>query len=112
MVDSNPKTFIDKMASPNIISDNLTATLSDHLPQFVIATNIFLNSFFLRFNKYERDWSRFDQENFILHYFSIDWDNLPLAPNMNVEHLYKTVTGKFDSLLNTYAPLKKSLKIN
>ena len=27
-------------------------------------------------NIYERDLNKFDQENFILDYFSIDWENL------------------------------------
>ena len=25
-------------------------------------------------NIYERGWSKFDQENFTLHYFSVDWE--------------------------------------
>ena len=116
MADSNFKIFIDKVFSnmtlPNTMSGNLTATLSDHHPQFFIAPNIFLNFFFPRFNKYERDFQRFDQENFILDYFSIDWNNLLLASYMNVENLYKTFTRKFNSLLNFYASQKKSLKIN
>ena len=27
-------------------------------------------------NIYERDWSKFDQEKFILDYFSVDWEDL------------------------------------
>ena len=27
-------------------------------------------------NTHERDWSKFNQENFILDYFSIDWEDL------------------------------------
>ena len=30
------------MAVPNIISGNLTASITDHLPQFLVAPNIFL----------------------------------------------------------------------
>ena len=30
------------MAVPNIISGNLTASISEHLPQFLVAPNIFL----------------------------------------------------------------------
>ena len=32
------------MAVPNIISGNLTAPISDHLPQFIVAPNIFFNA--------------------------------------------------------------------
>ena len=27
-------------------------------------------------NIYERDWSKFDQDNLILDYFSVDWEDL------------------------------------
>ena len=44
-VTTNSRTLIDIfsiMAVPNIISGNLTASISDHLPQFLVAPNIFL----------------------------------------------------------------------
>ena len=47
-VTTNTKTLIDNifsnMAVPNIISGNLTAPISDHLPQFLVAPNIFFNA--------------------------------------------------------------------
>ena len=46
----------------NIISGNLTATISDHLPQFIILPNIFSNSPSNKSNIYERDWSNFVQK--------------------------------------------------
>ena len=57
---------------PDIISANLTATFSDHLPQFSIIPNMFGNIVGNKSNIYERGWSKFDQENFILDYFSVD----------------------------------------
>ena len=67
-VTSNSKTLIDNIFSnilgPDSVSGNLTATVYDHLPQFVITSNIFSNSSLGRnSNIYERDWSNFDQEN-------------------------------------------------
>ena len=63
------KTLIDNIFSntliENTISSNLTATISDHLPQFIILLNIFSNPL-------SRDWSNFVQDNFILDYFSVD----------------------------------------
>ena len=53
----------------------MAATISDHMPQFPIIRNMFGNIG----NKskiYERDWSKFDRENFILDYFSVDWQDL------------------------------------
>lgn len=52
---------------------------------------MFLNSSTPRSNKYERDWSRFNQENFIVC-FQIDLDNLCLVSNINVDNLYRTFT--------------------
>ena len=51
---------------PDIISGNLTATISDHLPQFSIIPNMFGIIPSNKSNSYERDWSKFDRENFIL----------------------------------------------
>ena len=42
-VTSNSKTLIDKIiSSPDSVSGSLTATVSDHLPQVVVVSNIFL----------------------------------------------------------------------
>ena len=95
------------MAVSNIISGNLTASISNHLPQFLVAPNIFFNASYPKSNNYERDWSRFDRENFVLDYFSVEWDNFLLSPNRNTEKSYKTFLEKFESLPDTYAPLKK-----
>ena len=60
----------------NIISGNLTGTVSDHLPQSIIIPNIFSNPPSNKLDIYERDWSHFVQENFILEYFSVDSNSL------------------------------------
>ena len=65
--------IFSNVINPDIISGNLTATISDHLPQFSIIPNMFGNIPGNKSNIYERDWSKFDQENFILDYFSVDW---------------------------------------
>ena len=37
-------------------------------------------------NIYERDWSKFDQENFILdYYFSVDWEDLLKINELNAD---------------------------
>ena len=91
MVTMNSKTLIDiffsNMAGPNIISGNLTAPISDHLPQFLVAPNIFFNASYPISNNYERDWPRFDQENFVVDYFSVNWDNLLLSSNRSTEKI-------------------------
>ena len=114
-VTTNSKTLIDNifsnMAVLNIISGNLTSSILDHLPEFLVAYNIFFNASYPKSNNYERDWPRFDQENFVLDYFSVEWDNFLLSSNTSTEKSYKTFLEKFESLLDTYAPLKKIIKI-
>ena len=75
-VTTNSKTLIDNIFSnkavPNIISGNLTVSTSDQLPEFLVAPNIVFNASYPESNNYERDWSRFDQEHFVLDYFSVE----------------------------------------
>ena len=65
----------------DIISGNRTATISDHLPQFLISPDIFRNSPSNKSNYFEHDYSNFNQENFILDYFSVNWKNINLQKN-------------------------------
>ena len=63
-ITSHSKTLIDNIFTnvilPDSISGNLTATISDHLPQFLTVPNIFSNPPSNKSNIYERDWSNFD----------------------------------------------------
>ena len=113
-ITSHSNTLIDNIFSSvidrDIISGNLTATISDHLPQFAIIPNMFGNILGNKGNKsniYERDWSKFDRENFILDYFSVDWEDLLKIDECNADNLTKIYLDKINMLLDTYAPLKK-----
>ena len=83
---------------PDIISGNLTATISDQLPQFSIIPKMFVSTSGNKSNIYERD--KIDRDNFILDYFSVDWENLLKIDELNADNSTKI-------LLDTYAPLKK-----
>ena len=91
----------------DITSGNLTGTISDHLPQFAIIPNMFGNISGNKSNIYERDWSKFDRENFILDYLSVDWADLLKIDELNVDNSTKIYLDKSNMLLDTYAPLKK-----
>ena len=75
-ITSHSNTLIDNIFSnvidPDMISGNLTANIS----QFSIIPNMFSNIPGNKSNIYERDWSKFDRENFILDYFSVEWEDL------------------------------------
>ena len=74
------KTLIDNiftnLVSKETIYGNLTSTMLDHLPQFLIMTSIFSNLPINKCNIFEINWSKFSKEEFILDYFDTDWDNV------------------------------------
>ena len=53
----------------------------------MIVPNVFDNPLSNRSNIYERDWSNFDQVNFVLDYFSIDWDDTLKIKEENIDYL-------------------------
>ena len=58
-------------------------------------------------NIYEHDWSKFDQESFILDYFSVDWEDLLKIDQLNADNSTRMYLDKINMLLDTYAPLKR-----
>ena len=58
-------------------------------------------------NIYERDWSKFDRENFIVDYFSVDQEDLLKIDELNAYTSTKTYLDKIDMLFDNYAPPKK-----
>ena len=64
---------------------------------------------FLIFNSnfYERDWSKFKQENFILDYFDKDWPDLLQIDQQNVNLSMYPFSKNMNSILDAHVPLKK-----
>ena len=58
-------------------------------------------------NIYERDWSKFDRENFILGFFPTGWVDLMKINELNVDNSTQMYLERINILLDTYAPLKK-----
>ena len=99
--------IFSNVIDPDIIYDNLTTTISDHLPQFAIVPNNFGNILGNKPNIHERYWSKLDRENFILDYFSVDWEDLLKIDELNADNSTKMYLDKINKLLDTYAPLKR-----
>ena len=74
-ITNTSKTLIDNIfvdsTTFQISSGNLVHHISDPLPQFSIFKNLNTN-LNPKHNKYNRNWSQFDQENFVLDFFEID----------------------------------------
>ena len=56
---------------------------------------------------FERDWSNFEPENFVLDYFDIDWPKILKFDEINVNAAINNFLDTINSVLNKYAPLKK-----
>ena len=56
---------------------------------------------------YERDWSKFKQENFILDYFDKDWADLLQIDQQNVNLSLDSFLNNINSILDVHAPLRK-----
>ena len=112
-VTSNSNTIIDNIfskISTDIILGNLTTTISDHLPQFLISPEIFRNPPSNKSNYFERDWSNFNQENFILDYFSVNWKNVINLQRNDVNHSLQNFFDSVNDLLKIHVPYKKVKK--
>ena len=116
IITSHSKIVIDNIFSnfifAEIISGNITGTISDHLPQFTFVPNILSNLSAQKSNYYERDWSKFKQENFILDYFDKDWADVLQIDQQNVNLSLDSFLNNINSILDVHAPLKKLININ
>ena len=113
-ITSHSKTLIDNIfsnyISQDIVSGNLTATISDHLPQFLIAPHIFSNVPNRNTNIFEHDWSKFSYEEFILGYFSVDWSHTLKLQNNNIDASFQNVFNSMNNILDKHAPFKRITK--
>ena len=49
------------------------------------------------------------EKNFIIDYFSVDWEDFLKIDELNADNSTKIYLDKINMLLDTYAPLKKSI---
>ena len=115
-ITNHSKTLTDNIfsnfISPDIISGNITATISEHLPQFSFVPNILSNLPSQQSDYYERDWSKFKQENFILDYFDKDCADVLQIDQQNVNLSLDSFLNNLNSILDVHALLKKLININ
>ena len=76
-------------------------TQKNNLPQFTIIPNMFGNIIGNKSKIYERDWSKLDRENFILDYFSVEWEELLKIYELNADSSTKMYLDKINMLLDT-----------
>ena len=85
----------------------MTATISDHLPQFAIIPNMFGKILGNKSNIYERGWSKIKRKKIILEHFSVDREDLLKIDEINADNSTKIYLDKINMLLYTYIHLLK-----
>ena len=85
----------------------MTATISDYMPQFSIIPNMVGNIPGNKYNSYERDWSKFDWENSFPNYFSVEWEDLLIIDELNVDNSTKKFLDKINMFLVSMHHLKE-----
>ena len=58
----------------------------------------------------KRNWCKFEQEHFILDYFSIDWEDMVKIDEINLDNSTQLYLEKIDILINTYLLLVRTNK--
>ena len=108
---SHSKTPIDNIfsnvTSHEAISGNATATISDHLQQFLFVPNVLSNPSCEKSNIYERAWSEFVRQIIVLDYFDKDWSDVLQLDQQDVILSINSFIGNMNSILDEHAPLKR-----
>ena len=107
------KTLIDNIFSSisehGVKSGNLCYSISDHLPQFCLFETP--NSQKSAKNDvYVRNWSKFDQTEFILDYLDIEWNSVFERCGFDTDCSFDTFYFKMKALLDRHIPTIKLTK--
>ena len=80
-------TFINK-SDGQLISGNITTSISDHLPQFLLIEYEQRTKNKTTINLTKRNYKNFDKENFILDLLAIDWEQTLELNKKSVNHSF------------------------
>ena len=105
------QTLIDNIfsnsTSTNIISGNLTTSVSDHLPQFFIYPDF--NKTFVprKHNIHRRMTKNYEKVSFYNDFINTDWNNIVNVTNEITNDSFNSFFLNFNKLLDKHLPLKK-----
>ena len=104
------KTLIDNIFSTDtanaVIAGNISATLSDHLAQFLLFP-IKRTKPESKANNYCRNFKRFDPKVFLQDLQNINWHTALKLDEENVDNSFDRFFQIIETLLDTYAPIEK-----
>ena len=104
-------TLIDQIYFNSIehstVSGNLVCDISDHLPNFLIINKLSCISF--QPTIYQRDYSKFDQEDLLVEVQSVNWNEVfPVQADIN--DIFDSFHIKLSEIIDKHIPLKKVSK--
>ena len=113
-ITSHSRTLIDNIFSNSInfsqgLSGNLTTSISDHLPQFLIIPTENTKAP-TKHNLYKRDFQNFDRISFTAELINVDWNMVLSIERGDPNHSFNMFDSKMNELLNKYVPVKKLKK--
>ena len=107
------KTIIDNIftnITHNKLAGNITTSISDHLPQFLLIEYEHPKRKQNKQNISKRNFKNFDKENFILDLLDINWDITLKTNQGNVNFSFDALLKTTNDLLDQYAPIQKLSK--
>ena len=93
--------------NPDILSGNLTVSISDHLASFMIIPKKNQQHLPKKRNLYKRYLKNFDRENFLLDYFNINWDDVLKLERKDTNYSLESFFEQMNLLIDKYMPLTK-----
>ena len=105
------QTLIDNIfsnsTSTNIISGNLTTTVSDHLPQFFIYPDFNRTFIPRKHNIYRRNTNKYEKVSIYSDFQNTDWINIININKNDTNDSFNSFFQNFNKLLDKHIPLKK-----
>ena len=114
-INSVADTLIDNIFTnfynPNIISGNLTLSISDHLPSFAIFPNSNNDSVPKKHNIFKRDFRKLKKpeeiNKFKDDFNAIDWNDTLQISRKDINSSFNNFYDTFTGILDRYAPIKR-----
>ena len=114
-INSNADTLIDNIFTnyynPNIISGNLTSSISDHLPSFAIFPISLNDSIPKKHNIFKRDYKNLkkpeDLEHFKNDFLSKNWQEILQIAQHDINPSFDNFYDTFTEILDKHAPIKR-----
>ena len=111
-ITGHSKTLIDNIFSnctdPQIISGNLTSTISDHLPQFFIYPGMNKNFIPRKHNIYRRSLINYDKNELLSDFKNLDWEVISKINDNDTNKSFNLFFSEINSLLDISYPTQKA----